>query len=131
MANKTWISVDDRLPEDGQHVLVWNDRFNVKVGNGDDDHGCVRMGDAFFRSGQARWDSMRDGIAWGDDPEKFKEDNGWHRWIGQGPCSFGSVRFWMPMPESPTSQDKESEEGRCTAFPQKKKSLLEFIKTLD
>ena len=101
-----WISIKDRLPEHGQHVLVWEDRFNVfpfpRGSGGDDGEGRVRMGDAVFWSGQVGWDEMtaeRQKL-W-KNADDYRSMNGWDEWSGQGPCSFGDVTHWMPLPPPP------------------------------
>jgi len=104
-----WISIDDRLPRHKQHVIVCNDRFNVKNGEGDDEHGRVRMGDAFFYSGDVMWDEKGSEQSSWESKEAYARINGWHEWSGQGPCSFSEVTHWMPMPEMPEEKDYSSE----------------------
>lgn len=95
-------------PEHQQHVIVWEDRFNVKaVGAGhpgDDGKGRYRMGDAIFWSGQVEWDrhvAAGSASSWNNDPEVYKSMNRWNRWSGQGPCDFTNVVCWQPMPSAP------------------------------
>ena len=104
-----WISVDERLPDHGQHVLVWEDRFNVYAfpsGHvGDDGKGRVRMGDAIFFSGEVSWNerSVEDKSSW-KNKEDYKSMNAWDEWSGHGPCSFSDVTHWMPLPEPPKGE---------------------------
>ena len=99
-----WISVNDNLPRHGQHVLVCVDRFNVypfpNGDKGDDGKGRARMGDAIYRCGETMWAEKDNKHLW-DSKEEYKSMNSWDTWSGQGPCSFGSVTHWMPMPDMP------------------------------
>jgi len=101
-----WISIEDQLPEHGQHVLVWEDRFNVypfpRDHPGDDGEGRIRMGDAIYHSGQHEWDMKEDKSPWNNSSEEYKSMNYWDRWKGHGPCSFDNVTYWQPLPKPPT-----------------------------
>ena len=77
-----WISVDDRLPEHGQHVLVWSD-VDCFIGIGDDENGALRIGDCVFRS----------------EHDKRYDRN---QWKGRFDGSyFIGVTHWQPLPEAP------------------------------
>ena len=104
-----WIDVNERLPEHDQHVLVWEDRFNVypfqSGSKGDDGDGRVRMWDAIYWSGQAEWDSMtKERQSRWIDVDDYRSMNQWDKWRWQGPCSFGDVTHWMPLPKPPTNK---------------------------
>ena len=99
-----WIRVEDRLPEHGQHVLVWDGRNNSYCGIGDDEKGSIRMGDAVYFSGNEAWESMSFEYkkAWNNSIDEYLEcGNSWDKWHGQGPCSFDKVTHWMPLPKPP------------------------------
>jgi hypothetical protein len=112
-----WVKFDkddeSTWPEHGQHVLVWNDIYNIYPfprGNlGDDNQGRYKMGDAIFWSGDIIWEGMiksREAKRWKESKEQYLScGNDWHRWRGQGPCSFYYVTHWMALPSPP----KESE----------------------
>ena len=88
-----WIDVKERLPEEGQHVLVWTDRMNVfafpRGCPGDDGTGRVRMGDAIFTTEISHIDGSK-----------------YNKWSGQGPCSFTDVTHWMHSPQPPKGHRK-------------------------
>ena len=73
-----WISVNDRLPEAGQFVLIWKP-------------GYIQPQRAKFQEGK----------------ETYPEDGGF-RWFGDnghvflGP--YENVTHWMPLPEPPKEQ---------------------------
>ena len=74
-----WISVKDKLPEDGQDVLVYHaDDFHITVG-------C-------FDSDNVHFYIESDG-------SKFYTDSGWETEIPWAPK--GNVTHWMPLPLPP------------------------------
>ncbi len=121
---KEWIDVKDKLPQHGQHVLVWENRFNVysrcNGGLGDDGMGRTRMGDAVFgdrlngttqrefieeRNREIRAHNITRPSDWPlkewESYDDYCRANGpSHRWQG-GPCSFKDVTHWMPLPNPP------------------------------
>ena len=108
-----WISVEDRLPEHGQHVLVWDLRDNVYAsrGNkGDDGEGRLRCGDAVFFDEKIKWEcwSNESQSYWNDFEDYISINGPRYRWSGHGPCSFRQVTHWMQLPQPPT-QDNEWE----------------------
>lgn len=92
ISKQDWISITDRLPSHGQHVLVWDNRDNVfpfpggQSALGDDGKGHYSMGDAIYHYEKS---SLVGG------------NTMFHRWEGQGPCRFDEVTHWMPLPEPP------------------------------
>lgn len=80
--NMKWISVKDRLPEDGEDVLVYYaDDFHITVG--------------YFESNNVRYYIESDG-------SKFCTYDGWETEIPWAPK--GRVTHWMPLPEAPKQE---------------------------
>jgi len=104
--NSGWIGIKDRLPKHGQHILVWDIRDNVfpfpRGVGGDDGEGRRQMGDAVFLCGDTMWQERTNKHDW-KSADDFKSMNGWHKWKGHGPCSFGCVTHWQPLPPPPNS----------------------------
>ena len=108
--NNEWINVKDRKPEHGQHVLVWENRYNVfpfpRGNKGDDGEGRIRMGDAIYRSGDVAWSQRSDKHHWNNNKADFIEaNNRWDTWSGHGPCGFSDddVTHWIPLPFPPSN----------------------------
>lgn len=105
-----WVSVNDRLPEDGQHVLVYDGMNNVCSGLGDNEYGQIKIGDAVYYSGQVAWDDMvvnGQASRWDNDLSKYLScNNKWDEWSGQGPCEFTKVTHWMSLPKPPKEAAK-------------------------
>jgi Protein of unknown function (DUF551) len=75
-----WISVKDRLPEDGQDILyVVRDRGSEPY---------VMRGSRAYEAGTGYW--------WCDEDGEFDES-------GNEP-GFSTVTHWMPLPEPPKEQ---------------------------
>lgn len=91
-----WIDVKQRLPSEGQLVLIETNRTNVYYCNEHDQETLKRHHVAVFRQGKIPKPGER--IYWPD-----KSDNNFkpYRWDGDGPCDwFGQdVVRWMPIPE--------------------------------
>ena len=102
-----WISVEDELPEDGQHVIVYDDGDNLlpfPTGHpGDDGRGRLKKHGAIFLCGDAAWERMvENGHAknWDFSREKYQEcGNEWNRWQGVCGLYFRKVTRWQSMPE--------------------------------
>ena len=98
-----WIEVEDRLPEHGQHVLVFV-KFQVfNHGIGDDGGGRIMMVDAVYESGQCNWDSRNENekAMWDFSVEKYLRcGNSWDKWTSGGSC-YSNVTHWMPLPKPP------------------------------
>jgi len=77
-----WTSVNDRLPKDGQDVLVYH---------WDDDHITV----GYFEKSNVHFYIEKDG-------SKFYTDSGWETEIPW--AQKGGVTHWMPLPNKPMSQ---------------------------
>ena len=122
---KEWINIKDRLPQHSQHVLVWENRFNVysrcNDGLGDDGMGRVRIGDAIFRDRlngttpeefiekqnqeiralnleRTKYSLLKE---WESYDDYCRANGSSYRWEGHGPCSFKDVTHWMPLPNPP------------------------------
>jgi hypothetical protein len=74
-----WVAVNDRLPEDGQDVLVYHSA---------DQHITV----GYFESYNVRYYIESDG-------SKFYTGSGWETEIPWAPK--GGVTHWMPLPRKP------------------------------
>jgi len=105
--NDKWISVDEKLPEHGDHVLVWDLRDNVypfpRGNKGDDGEGRSRYGDAIFFDKKVKWDDYPNELKshWNDFEDYISINGPRYVWSGHGPCSFGQVTHWQPLPEPP------------------------------
>lgn len=80
--NDEWISVDERLPDDYEEVLIWY--TYVRHGDFDDDYTTYAI--AYYVHGYERW--------FGVDP------------LGTYP----RIKYWMPLPKPPGSTEKKCEE---------------------
>ena len=76
--NNEWISVEERLPEDREYVLVWY---------------------TYIHYGDFEEDYTTYGIACYDHEVKM--------WFGQDPLgSYPRIKYWMPLPKPPKSEVK-------------------------
>jgi hypothetical protein len=102
-----WISVEDRLPDHGDHVLVWDLSDNVypftRGNKGDDGEGRRRYGDVIFFDKKISWNgwSKESQSNWNDFEDYISTNGPRYIWCGHGHCSFGQVTHWMPLPEPP------------------------------
>jgi len=68
---RRWIPVSERLPEDNQWVIMWNDLLDV-----------AREGRHFSKDGMHQWESAS-GIFYNDDSH------------------YNHITHWQPLPEAP------------------------------
>ena len=100
-----WISVHDKLPKHGQHVLIfvkWQIYFHG-IGDDHDGTGRIMMTDAVYESGQCNWDerSKAEKDKWDGSIEKYLMcGNSWDKWTSGG-SNYSDVTHWMPLPEAP------------------------------
>ena len=87
-----WISVNERLPEDGRRVLCYLPSNTIhlpgKTGATEERHVVVmRFARDFFLK----------------NPSKTGKASGDHFWLGEGTSNhfFADVTHWMPLPEEP------------------------------
>lgn len=89
-----WISVEDRLPENAQYVLVWDAKKDTW-------HSTI------YLSGDTAWDEMPDiykEINWNNNKEEYIAcRNRWDRWE-YGPFIYENITHWKPGPLGPNLQ---------------------------
>ena len=93
----TWISVDKRLPEDGQRVLAFlpNNEVYLPGKSGDRRFTPViflRFAENFFAPGNPK-----------------RDKHGAHFWLGEGQSNhyFADVTHWMEVPKGPGGEVEE------------------------
>jgi len=121
MLNDPWNYIEDGVfPIQGQHVIVWDLRDNVRQGNGDNADGQVQGGDCFYSDELTSWHTrpISDRERWNNSFSEYIEcGNGpRHGWSGQGPCKFSHVVAWRPFPTIPArvAMSKLLEAGNAT-----------------
>lgn len=96
----SWISVEERMPESGQHVLFcWlNELGKTRIGSGH----WVRTHsvEASVECAEFDYDEVTDA---------YFVPEGWHEWGWELEFSAmpdGEVTHWMPMPKHPEASDE-------------------------
>lgn len=95
-----WVSVEDRLPDDGDVVLIKTNKANVLGARNQ----LMQYHVATFCKGRNATEVKRSRV------QQYADECGNnrrpYRWSGDGPCDwFGQeVEYWMPLPAAPTAQ---------------------------
>lgn len=99
------ISIEDRVPEDRQVVLIYTNETNVFGSKGQ----LMRFHVATFVKGRTAEEVERDRCStFGDQQWNNRVPYGWK---GDGPCAwFGQeVTHWMPLPNEQITQTTEGD----------------------